>query len=164
MQDTGPSNREGAPSARRTSAQRAIAPRHDDMSPSKRQAANRKKILALACRRLHRAARKFCRTFACVVRPAYGRLLSIVKNAREVGLGSHKTRSNCEQRCARQGGRGGRAICKTCALSANRGLSRLASERQPLIFGSARRQRGRGGACHDAKRCGAGDSWVNEGS
>ena len=32
--DTGPSNRERAPSARRTSAQRAITPRHDDMSPS----------------------------------------------------------------------------------------------------------------------------------
>ena len=53
---------------------------------------------------------------------------------------------------------------KTCALSANRGLSRLASERQPLIFGSARRRRGRGGACRDAKCCGAGDSSVDEGS
>ena len=48
---------------------------------------------------------------------------------------------------------------KTSALSANRGLSRLASERQPLIFGSARRRRGRGGACRDA-----GDSSVDEGS
>ena len=36
---------------------------------------------------------------------------------------------------------------KTSALSANRGLSRLASQRQPLVFGSARRQRGREGAC-----------------
>ena len=69
-----------------------------------------------------------------------------------------------EQRCASQGGGGGRAICKTCALSADRGLSRLASERQPLIFGSARRQRGRGGACRDANCCGAGDSWLDEGS
>ena len=30
---------------------------------------------------------------------------------------------------------------KTCALSANRGLSSLASESRPLIFGSARRRR-----------------------
>ena len=35
---------------------------------------------------------------------------------------------------------------KTCALSANRGLSSLASESRPLIFGSARRRRRRGGA------------------
>ena len=55
---------------------------------------NRKKDLAPACRRLHRAARMFCRTFACVVTPAYGGLLSIAKNAREVGLGSRKTKSN----------------------------------------------------------------------
>ena len=47
---------------------------------------------------------------------------------------------------------------KPCALSANRGLSSLASESRPLIFGSARRRRGRGGACRDAKCCGAGDS------
>ena len=46
---------------------------------------------------------------------------------------------------------------KTCALSANRGLSSLASESRPLIFGSARRRRGRAGAWGDAKRCGAGD-------
>ena len=47
---------------------------------------------------------------------------------------------------------------KTCALSANRGLSSLASESRPLIFGSARRRSRRGGACRDAKCCGAGDS------
>ena len=46
---------------------------------------------------------------------------------------------------------------KTCALSANRGLSNLGSESRPLIFGSARRRRGRGGAWRDAKCCGAGD-------
>ena len=40
--DTGPSNRERAASARRTSSQRAIAPRHDDMSPSYCQAAKSK--------------------------------------------------------------------------------------------------------------------------
>ena len=44
---------------------------------------------------------------------------------------------------------------KTCALSANRGLSSLASEGRPLIFGSARRRRGRGGAWRDAKCCGS---------
>ena len=33
---------------------------------------------------------------------------------------------------------------KTCALSANRGLSSLASEGRPLIFDSAHRRRGRG--------------------
>ena len=38
-----------------------------------------------------------------------------------------------------------------CALSANRGLSSLASEGRPLTFGSARRRRGRGGAWRDAK-------------
>ena len=69
-----------------------------------------------------------------------------------------------EQRCTSKGGGGDRANCNTCVLSANRGLSRLASERQPLIFGSARRQCGRGGACRDAKSCGTGDSWVGEGS
>ena len=48
---------------------------------------------------------------------------------------------------------------KTRALSANRGLSSLASESPPLIFGSARRRRGRGGAWRDAKCCGAGDNF-----
>ena len=47
---------------------------------------------------------------------------------------------------------------KTSPLSANRGLSRLASQRQPLIVGSARRQRGRGGACGDAKGYGTSES------
>ena len=47
---------------------------------------------------------------------------------------------------------------KTCALSANRGLSSLESESRPLIFGSAPRRPGRGGACRDAKCCSAGDS------
>ena len=47
---------------------------------------------------------------------------------------------------------------KTCALSANRGLSSLASESRPLIIGSARRRRGRGGAWRDAKCCGTGDN------
>ena len=51
---------------------------------------------------------------------------------------------------------------KTCALSANRGLSSLASESLPLIFGSARRRRGRGGAWRDAKCCGAGDNFSSE--
>ena len=47
---------------------------------------------------------------------------------------------------------------KTCVLSANRGLSSLASESRPLIFGSARRRRGRGGAWRDATCCGTGDN------
>ena len=40
----------------------------------------------------------------------------------------------------------------------NRGLSSLALESPPLIFGFARRRRGRGGAWRDAKCCGAGDN------
>ena len=39
---------------------------------------------------------------------------------------------------------------KTCGMSANRGLSSLASESPPLIFGSACRRRARGGAWRDA--------------
>ena len=49
---------------------------------------NRKKDLAPAFRTLHRAARMFCRTFVCAVTPAYGRLLSIANNTRDVGLGA----------------------------------------------------------------------------
>ena len=51
---------------------------------------NRKKDLAPAFRRLHRPERMFCRSFASAVMPACGGLLSIAKNAREVGLGSRK--------------------------------------------------------------------------
>ena len=47
---------------------------------------------------------------------------------------------------------------KTCASSANCGLSSLALESRPLIFGSACTRRGRGGAWRDAKCCGGGDN------
>ena len=52
---------------------------------------NRKKDPAPTFRRLQRAARMFCRTFACAVTAAYGGLLSIANNAREVGLQSRRT-------------------------------------------------------------------------
>ena len=84
--------------------------------------------------------------------------------AKVTGKKGLASRELSEQRCASQGGGGGRASAKTCALSVNHGLSRLASERKPLIFGSARRRRGRGGACRDAECYGAGDISVDEGS